>query len=103
MDAAGVTGLDEFGDRPPRKLEFGHVGRWYAPDDDAVLDSGTGPRGERSVAVEIDPGDGSSLVVFVRAPSGHDVSAGFRADDQVCLVVPDAIAELGLPTAPITA
>ncbi len=50
-----------------------------------------------SVAVEIDPGDGSSVVVFVRAPHRRDLPADFRPDDQVCLVVPDLITELLAP------
>lgn len=85
MDAAGFTRLDGFGVSTARRLEFGHVGHWQA-----VRDGDTAA----SVAVEIDPGDGSSVVVFVRAPHRFDDNAGFHPDDQVCLVVPELIAEL---------
>ncbi|MFD0361859.1 hypothetical protein ACFQZZ_10430 [Nocardia sp. GCM10030253] len=85
MDAAGVTRLDGFGVSASRKLEFGHVGHWHVPPDS---DS------PGSVAVEIDPGDGSSLVVFVRAPNRRDIPGDFHPDDQVCLVMPEDIAAL---------
>ncbi|MBH0781325.1 hypothetical protein [Nocardia bovistercoris] len=88
MDAAGFTRLDGFGVSTARKLEFGHVGHWQA-----VRDGDTAG----SVAVEIDPGDGSSVVVFVRTPHRLDSSADFHPDDQVCLVIPDLIAELFAP------
>ncbi|MFQ6394624.1 hypothetical protein ACLMAJ_14290 [Nocardia sp. KC 131] len=85
MDAAGFARLDGFGVSAARKLEFGHVGHWqFAPDSDTPS----------SVAVEIDPGDGSSLVVFVRAPNRRDLPGDFHPDDQVCLVVPEDIAAL---------
>ncbi|MEV0297840.1 hypothetical protein [Nocardia sp. NPDC050710] len=88
MDAAGVTRLDGFGVSTARRLEFGHVGHWYAP-----------PNGDTAgvVGVEIDPGDGSSVVVFVQAPHRRDVPGDFHPNDQVCLVLPDAIAELFAP------
>ncbi|WP_330251029.1 hypothetical protein OG874_33255 [Nocardia sp. NBC_00565] len=89
MDAAGVTRLDGFGVRAARKLEFGHVGHWFAPSDSDF--SG-------SVAVEIDPGDGSSVVVFVRAPNRRDVPDDFHPDDQVCLVMPEDIAAFLTPS-----
>lgn len=89
MDAAGVTRLDGFGGSAARKLEFGHVGHWYAPPDSDF--SG-------SVAVEIDPGDGSSVVVFVRAPNRRDIPGDFHPDDQVCLVMPEDIADFLTPS-----
>ncbi|RJO77909.1 hypothetical protein D5S18_06375 [Nocardia panacis] len=83
MEAAGWTWLDTGGYPTARKLEFGHVGHWHSsPHDDESA--------PRTVAVEIDPGDGSSVVVFVHAPDRGE----FHPDDQVCLVVPDAIAAL---------
>ncbi|MGW4371296.1 hypothetical protein ACWEKT_37210 [Nocardia takedensis] len=88
MDAAGVTRLDAFGVSSARRLEFGHVGHWQG-----ALEGETAG----SVAVEIDPGDGSSVVVFVRAPRHRDPRVDFHPDDQVCLVVPELIAELLTP------
>ncbi|MBF6214622.1 hypothetical protein IU433_14900 [Nocardia puris] len=87
MNAVGGTRLDGFGVSAARRLEFGHVGHWRTLGDD---DSG-------AVAVEFDPGDGSSVVVFVRAPNRRDMPSDFHPDDQVCLVVPDVIAELAAP------
>ncbi|WP_227998114.1 hypothetical protein [Nocardia australiensis] len=85
MDAAGDTRLDGFGVSAARKLEFGHVSHWHIPPDNDF--SG-------HVAVEIDPGDGSSLVVFVQAPNRRDAPDDFHPDDQVCLVMPEDIAAL---------
>lgn len=90
MDAAGVARLDGFGDKAARKLEIGHVGHWYAPPDRDTADD----RARHTVAVEIDPGDGSSLVIFVQAPNRRDVPGDFHPDDQVCLVLPDCVADL---------
>ncbi|KAA8889718.1 hypothetical protein F3087_06745 [Nocardia colli] len=89
MDAAGSARLDGFTVNATRKLEFGHVGHWSAPGH-RDLDDGS----QRMVAVEIDPGDGSSVVVFVRAPNRSDVPNDFHPDDQVCLVIPEVIAAL---------
>ncbi|MGW4773705.1 hypothetical protein ACWEO2_37415 [Nocardia sp. NPDC004278] len=89
MDTAGATRFEGFGVSAARKLEFGHVGHWYAPPDSDF--SG-------SVAVEIDPGDGSSVVVFVRAPNRRDIPDDFHPDDQVCLAMPDDIADFLSPS-----
>ncbi|MEU7630636.1 hypothetical protein AB0C34_11695 [Nocardia sp. NPDC049220] len=90
MDAAGGTWLDGFGISAARKLEYGQVGHWCTPQDgDHAVDDAA-----RTVAVEIDPGDGSSLVVFVRVPNRRDVPGDFHPDDEVCLVMPDIAAAL---------
>lgn len=89
VDAAGFTRLDGFAVNATRKLDFGHVGHWSAPKHHDLDDAS-----DRMVAVEIDPGDGSSVVVFVRAPHRSDVPSDFHPDDQVCLVLPEVIAAL---------
>ncbi|WP_067842632.1 hypothetical protein [Nocardia lijiangensis] len=89
MDVAGVTRLDGTGASTARKLEFGHVGHWHTRREDD---------GSCAVAVEIDPGDGSSVVVFVGAPNRREIPTDFHPDDQVCLVIPDALAELDART-----
>ncbi|WP_405167661.1 hypothetical protein OG203_22935 [Nocardia sp. NBC_01499] len=88
MDAAGFTRLDGFAVSATRKLDFGHVGHWSAPRHRDLDDD----NGDRMVAVEVDPGDGSSVVVFVHAPNRRDVPDDFHPDDQVCLVLPDITA-----------
>ncbi|WP_069166546.1 hypothetical protein [Nocardia altamirensis] len=93
MDAAGSTRLDGFGVSATRKLEFGHVGHWRTPREGDLADDNR----EHMVAVEIDPGDGSSVVVFVHAPNRSDVPSDFHPDDQVCLVIPEEIAALSDP------
>ncbi|MFI9505808.1 hypothetical protein [Nocardia sp. NPDC052566] len=90
MGAAGSTRLDDFGFAAVHKLGYGHVGHWYAPADSDTADSRT----PRTVAVEIDPGDGSSVVVFVQAPNQRDLPNDFHPDDQVCLVMPEDIEAL---------
>ncbi|WP_167471599.1 hypothetical protein [Nocardia arthritidis] len=93
MDAAGSARFDGFGFPAHRRLEFGQVGHWHTPADQALDE-----RAPDMVAVEFDPGDGSSMVVFVQAPNRRDIPGDFHPDDQVCLVLPDAITAL-LPTA----
>lgn len=85
MDAAEFLRLDGYGVSSARRLEFGNVGHWHAPQEGEIAGA---------VAVEIDPGDGSSVVVFVQAPHRRDVRGDFHPNDQVCLVIPDMIAEL---------
>ncbi|MET7768194.1 hypothetical protein [Nocardia sp. NPDC005366] len=85
MDAAGFTRLDGCRVSTARKLEFGNVGHWHAAQEGDTAGV---------VAVEIDPGDGSSVVVFVHAPHRRDAPDDFHPNDQVCLVIPDAVAEL---------
>ncbi|QIS01298.1 hypothetical protein F5X71_02295 [Nocardia brasiliensis] len=95
MHAVGSARLDTRAMSAARRLEFGHVGRWSAArhrdlDDDNRTET---------VAVEIDPGDGSSLVVFVPADDGGLPSA-FQPDDQVCLVLPEDISAMYPPVDP---
>ncbi|AFT98369.1 hypothetical protein [Nocardia brasiliensis] len=95
MDAAGSARLGHRATSAARRLEFGHVGQWSAARHHDLDDNNCAP----TVAVEIDPGDGSSLVVFVPADD-RGLPSAFQPDDQVCLVLPEGIAAVYPPVDP---